>query len=257
MRWSSQSIQQRGTRIETKTDWHSAIYKEFIGSNRKSTGYGECSRFSRVNIQNRKLRPTRARVWNVYTRQDTWQSRSLDWRNVTHYAVDLAIVVPRPTTYEPHIAPSLSHAITVIPIVKGSRGHFIERFAHARLTSVVAYSVTGPGDDANSNIRHEIAAESKRRERVGPESFYLSSRLFCGQLGQVEPPLLICRVWNGERFSAGSNASGSEDRALIHTRTTLTHIERPPFFLLASLSRTERQLRALPAARSRTGWKRR
>lgn len=34
-------------------------------------------------------------------------------------------------------------------------------------------------------------------------------------------------------------------------------MKRPPFFSLASLSRTERQLRALPATRSRTGRERR
>lgn len=38
---------------------------------------------------------------------------------------------------------------------------------------------------------------------------------------------------------------------MIHTRAMFTHTKRLPFFSLASLSRTERQLRALPAARTR------
>lgn len=38
-----------------------------------------------------------------------------------------------------------------------------------------------------------------------------------------------------------------------HTRAVFTHTKRLPFFSLASLSRTERQLRALPAARRANG----
>lgn len=38
-----------------------------------------------------------------------------------------------------------------------------------------------------------------------------------------------------------------------HTRAVFTHMKRLPFFSLASLSRTERQLRALPAARRANG----
>lgn len=90
---------------------------------------------------------------------------------------------------------------------------------------------------------------------VGPNAISLVTFFFLSvSESQVVDPL--DSDITGSMQVIGSSAARSPwncDWCDEHTRAVFTHTKRLPFFSLASLSRTERQLRALPAARRANG----
>lgn len=157
------------------------------------------------------------------------------------------------------VSPRLRHLrLLSSPLRRDLEGtSFNVPFACDCYKSVVVYPITKSTSVTNTIIKStKVVTEPKNKIMcVLDRAWFIESR------GRFQSSVGL-PFDNGpnaaEQFSVyNSNTFGFKNRALIHTRTTLTHIERPPFFSLDSLSRTERQLRALPAARSRTSRTRR
>lgn len=227
--------------------------------------------------------------------QDAWQSWSPRNRarhvvrtaraRFFHCSTDLAIVVPVRTMLELHVVPSPSSKETVTLLITlfeytrdvhfsahfVSTSHLFSPFHPILLLNILRlrFDAFSPSirpfsrREARYPLIAEIPVDGQEKRYVRDRTEYLSQRSFLlfvssvlksqvtGSLEKYRGVHAALEISGREPHSRRGTVAGYDE----HTRAVFTHMKRLPFFSLASLSRTERQLRALPAARRANGLK--